>query len=112
MREKFYPSPLPVLAALLVAVSFAILVGCSGDKDEEAAKEEGSLVRSGVAAVVGGAVSTAKEAVSGVSQGVDEGRKSGQSLDDAILVTGKEDFQRETSARGPGSRISAVGPTG
>ncbi|MDR1871695.1 MAG: hypothetical protein LBS60_07190 [Deltaproteobacteria bacterium] len=89
-----------IFKAAFLAILAWSLAACSGDKkeSEEAAKDQ-SLVRSGVAAVVGGAVSGAKETLAGVTEGIDEGRKSGQSLDGAILIVSQEDFVNMTKAR-------------
>jgi hypothetical protein len=46
-----------------------------------------------------GIVSTGKNVLSGVGEGIDEGRKGGESADKASLVTNKEDFDKLLSAK-------------
>ena len=80
-------------------VSLALLVpACGGDDGKKAEEDGDGLVKSGVSALVSGAVSTTKDVVSGVAAGVDEGRKSGESLDGALVVTGDKDFADNLTA--------------
>lgn len=68
-----------------------------GKAEEE--KNSKDLIKSGVSAAVGGAVSVTKDVVSGVAEGFNEGRKAGESLDGAKVVTNGEEFAREASVR-------------
>jgi hypothetical protein len=43
--------------------------------------------------IVGGTIGTSKEIVSGVKEGVEEGRKQGESLDGAVIVTTAEELR-------------------
>jgi hypothetical protein len=56
------------------------------------------VVRGGVRSIVSGIVSTGKDAVVGVSEGITEGRRGGESLDGARLVAGKAEFEKLLSA--------------
>jgi hypothetical protein len=76
-----------------------LAAACGGGEDEKKAEEGGdNLVKSGVSAVVAGAVSTTKDVVSGVAEGIDEGRKSGESLDGALVVTTDKEFADNLTA--------------
>jgi hypothetical protein len=96
MRATFLSSLFRVLTALTLILALSPLSGCSRDKGED--KKDESLVKSGVAAVVSGAVATSKEVLSGTKQGIEEGRKTGESSDGAIVVSKKEDFLANASA--------------
>jgi hypothetical protein len=84
------------LAAITLALALPALAACSGDKPQEASQDDGTI-KSGVASVVSGAVSATKDVVTGISQGVDEGRQSGASLDGAVVILNQEDFQKLAS---------------
>lgn len=73
----------------------ALICGCvfciaCGNKKEKEKKD--SLVKKGTKSVVSGLVSSGKDAISGLKEGVDDGRKSGDSLDGAIVVNNQEDM--------------------
>ncbi|MDU1911782.1 hypothetical protein [Fusobacterium sp.] len=56
--------------------------------------EEKSNVTEAVSSVVSGAVSTGKNFLKGVKDGVDTGRKEGGSLDEAVIIYDKEGFEK------------------
>lgn len=58
-----------------------------------ASSDEGGGVKGVTKSVVSGIVSTGKDAMSGISEGIDEGRRQGESLDRARLVATKAEFQ-------------------
>ncbi|HNH47698.1 MAG TPA: hypothetical protein PKY30_11700, partial [Myxococcota bacterium] len=43
--------------------------------------------------IVGGTIGTSKEIVTGVKEGVEEGRKQGESLDGAVIVTTPDELR-------------------
>lgn len=62
--------------------------------------------------IVGGTVEAGKEVTSGIVEGVEEGRKHGESLDGAVVVTKLEELKanggvvvRAVEADGAGSRV-------
>lgn len=55
--------------------------------------EEQSNVINAVSSVVSGVVSTGKDVLKGVKEGIDSGRKEGTSIDNAFIVPG---FKNET----------------
>lgn len=61
--------------------------------------DDAGIVKGGVKSVVSGVVSAGKDAISGVTEGVDTGRKEGESTDQSKLVANKADFQRLTSIK-------------
>lgn len=65
----------PHLLAALVLLS-ALTLGCSGD-----------MWRSCTAAVVGKTVETSKEVGTGIVEGIQDGRKAGESVDGALIVS-------------------------
>ncbi|WP_373077150.1 hypothetical protein [Fusobacterium varium] len=60
--------------------------------------EEKSTVTEAVSSVVSGAVSTGKNILKGVKDGVDTGRKDGGSLDEALIIYDKEVFEKYIKA--------------
>ncbi len=60
--------------------------------------EEKSTVTEAVSSVVSGAVSTGKNILKGVKDGVDTGRKDGGSLDEAIIIYDREAFEKYIKA--------------
>ncbi|MDR1546743.1 MAG: hypothetical protein LBU12_08575 [Deltaproteobacteria bacterium] len=89
-----------------LGVFLLALTACGGDQEEQEARKDGSLVKSGVSAVVSGVKNTA----AGIVEGVDEGRQSGRSLDGALLVASRADFEKLLAVqsalveeRGPGT---------
>lgn len=54
---------------------------------------ESSSLKEGVRGVVSGVVSSGKDAISGVKDGIDDGRKSGDSIDGAVIITTKDALQ-------------------
>lgn len=61
--------------------------------------EEKSSITGAVSSVVSGAVSTGKNILKGVKDGIDTGRKDGQSLDDALVIYNKDDFEKNIKAQ-------------
>lgn len=62
------------------------------------AGEDSSTIKSGVKTIISETVSAGKNVVSGVTEGVDEGRKGAGSTDGANIVSNKADFERLLSA--------------
>lgn len=60
--------------------------------------EEKSTVTEAVSSVVSGAVSTGKNILKGVKDGVDTGRKDGGSLDEAVIIYDRESFEKYIKA--------------
>lgn len=60
--------------------------------------EEKSSVTGAVSTVVSGAVSTGKNILKGVKDGVDTGRKEGGSLDEAVIIYDREAFEKYIKA--------------
>lgn len=60
--------------------------------------EESSTMKDGVKGVVAGVISAGKDALSGVKDGVDDGRKTGESVDGAVIITDKEGLNKFISA--------------
>ena len=59
---------------------------------------ESSTIKTGVKTIISETVSAGKNVVSGVTEGVDEGRKGADSTDSARIVSSKADFERLLSA--------------
>lgn len=53
-----------------------------------------SSLTDGVKNVVSGAISSGKDALKGVKEGVEDGRKSGESLDGALIITDKNTLEK------------------
>ena len=62
------------------------------------AGEDSSTIKTGVKTIISETVSAGKNVVSGVVEGVDEGRKGADSTDKADIVSSKADFERLLSA--------------
>lgn len=60
--------------------------------------EDKSTVTEAVSSVVSGAVSTGKNILKGVKDGVDTGRKDGGSLDEATIIYDREAFEKYIKA--------------
>ena len=58
----------------------------------EPGKGDSHIVKGGIKSIVSGVVSTGKDAITGVAEGLDSGRQEGESVDKARIVTTKEDF--------------------
>lgn len=56
--------------------------------------EEESTVKKGVKSIVSGVVSTSKDAISAVDEGLDSGRKEGDSVDGATIVSSKDELNK------------------
>ncbi|MGY0395387.1 hypothetical protein [Fusobacterium sp. SYSU M8A802] len=56
--------------------------------------EEKSAVTDVVSSVVSGVVSTGKNVLKGVKEGIDTGRQDGKSLDEALIIYDKENFEK------------------
>ncbi|SPT69736.1 hypothetical protein [Anaerobiospirillum thomasii] len=61
------------------------------------AEEESGVVKA-VSSVVSGVVSTGKDVLKGVKEGIDTGRKEGTSVDDAFIIDDKELFEKNVDA--------------
>lgn len=59
---------------------------------------DSSSLTDGVKSVVSGAISSGKDALKGVKEGVEDGRKSGESLDGALIITDKESLEKYVTA--------------
>lgn len=70
-----------ILSVIFLAVSPMVIADSSSVKD-------------GVKSVISGVVSSGKDAISGVKDGIEEGRKSGESVDGAIVVFDKDALQK------------------
>lgn len=80
----------------VIVMCFLLVAGASvGNAAEESSD---STVKKGLSSIVSGVVSTGKDAVAGVVDGVESGRKEGESTDGAQLVAAKKDFQKLLSA--------------
>lgn len=55
---------------------------------------DSSSLKEGVKSVVSGVVSSGKDAISGVKDGIEDGRKSGESVDGALIVADKDALQK------------------
>lgn len=62
------------------------------------AAEDSSVMKDGVKSVVSGVISAGKDAISGVKDGVDDGRQSGSSIDGALIISDKENLAKYVSA--------------
>lgn len=60
--------------------------------------QEQSNVVNAVSSVVSGVVSTGKDVLKGVKQGIDTGRKDGTSIDNAFIITDREQFEKNVIA--------------
>ncbi len=60
--------------------------------------EEQSNVTKAVSSVVSGVVSTGKDVLKGVKEGIDTGRKDGTSIDNAFIIYDKEQFEENVKA--------------
>lgn len=60
--------------------------------------EEQSNVTKAVSSVVSGVVSTGKDVLKGVKEGIDTGRKDGTSVDDAFIIYDREQFEKNVKA--------------
>lgn len=66
--------------------------------DEKGEKKKDGFIKTGVKGVVSETISTGKDVISGVSEGIDEGRKEGQSADTARIVSKKDDMEKYLKA--------------
>ena len=55
---------------------------------------DSSSIKEGVRSVVSGVVSSGKDAISGVKDGIEDGRKSGESVDGALIIADKDILQK------------------
>ena len=62
------------------------------------AADDSSTIKTGVKTIISETVSAGKNVVSGITEGVDEGRKGAGSTDGADIVSSKADFERLLSA--------------
>ena len=60
--------------------------------------EENSNVTKAVSWVVSGVVSTGKNVLKGVKEGIDTGRKDGTSIDNAFIIYDREQFEKNIKA--------------
>ena len=56
--------------------------------------EDATVMKESVKSVVTGVISAGKDALSGVKDGVDDGRKTGVSVDGAVIVTDKDELNK------------------
>ncbi|KEY57393.1 hypothetical protein [Serratia sp. DD3] len=56
--------------------------------------EDAATIKDGVKGFVSGLVSTGKDTLSGVKSGIDDGRKTGESVDSATIITEKEGLNK------------------
>jgi hypothetical protein len=95
-----------------MALASALSLPSASSADEAAPAQNGgggdSFIKKGVSAVVSTGVSTTKEIASGVSEGIEAGRKSGQSVDGALLVSNKDDFM-EIVGQGRALKVADFG---
>lgn len=70
-----------ILSAVLLAVS-------------PLAAADSSSVKDGVKSMISDVVSSGKDAISGIKDGIEDGRKSGESLDGATIITDKNLLQQ------------------
>ncbi len=56
--------------------------------------EDATVMKESVKSVVTGVISAGKDALSGVKDGVDDGRKTGVSVDGAVIITDKEELNK------------------
>ncbi|MBK5072372.1 hypothetical protein I2492_04995 [Budviciaceae bacterium CWB-B4] len=56
--------------------------------------EDSSVVKDSIKSTVSGVIAAGKDALSGVKDGVDDGRQSGSSIDGAVIVTDKENLTK------------------
>lgn len=61
--------------------------------------EEQSNVINAVSSVVSGVVSTGKDVLKGVKEGIDTGRKEGTSIDDASIIYDREQLQKNVEVK-------------
>ena len=61
--------------------------------------EEQSDVINAVSSVVSGVVSTGKDVLKGVKEGIDTGRKEGTSIDDASIIYDREQLQKNVEVK-------------
>lgn len=76
----------PFLTMIALAVALSAPAAWAEDKD--------STLKTGVRSIVSDVVSAGKDLASGFNEGVDEGRKGGDSQDGARVVSGQNDFKR------------------
>ena len=72
-----------LLRMAVVSACVAVAVGCSGEKAKEAA-----------AGVTKKTVELTKGAMTGIDEGIEEGRKAAQSTDGALIVSTKVEFDK------------------
>ena len=60
--------------------------------------EEKSNITKAVSSVVSEVVSTGKDVLKGVKEGIDTGRKDGTSIDDAFIIYDREQFEEKVKA--------------
>ena len=60
--------------------------------------EEKSNITKAVSSVVSEVVSTGKDVLKGVKEGIDTGRKDGTSIDDAFIIYDREQFEKNVKA--------------
>lgn len=61
--------------------------------------EEQSNVIDAVSSVVSGVVSTGKDVLKGVKEGIDSGRKEGTSIDNAFIVSDREQLEKNVAVK-------------
>jgi hypothetical protein len=84
--DNIMKTSLLALAALALALSTP--AAWAGDKEKD------STIKTGIRSIVSDTVSAGKDIASGFTEGVDEGRKGGDSTDGARIAASKDDFTR------------------
>ncbi|MBG3080252.1 hypothetical protein I4632_08505 [Proteus mirabilis] len=87
-----------LLASMVLLVSSSVFATESQDT---------SMIKDGVKGLTSSITTMSKDALSGLKDGVDEGRKSGSSIDGAIIIYDKENLNKYTTIRS-----LSVGSTG
>lgn len=80
-----------------VLLTSMILLVSSGVYATE--NKESSTIKDGVKALTSNITTVSKDALSGLKDGIDEGRKSGSSVDGAIIIYDKENLNKYTTIK-------------
>ncbi|MEQ4925016.1 hypothetical protein [Proteus hauseri] len=64
-----------------------------------AAEQESSAIKEGVKVFTSSITTASKDALSGIKDGVDEGRKSGSSVDGAVIIYDKDNLSKYTTIK-------------
>lgn len=69
------------------AIALGLLVACYAQAEE-------GMLKDGVKGTVSGIIAAGKDVLSGAKDGVDDGRKSGESVDGALLVNDRDSLKK------------------